>query len=208
MNEGFAERYGAYKQPDVIIDSINFAPIVQLQRDQNWDATRDILIASARRLVASGADVLAIAAVTMHLNYDAVASSVSVPVIDIRVCVADELQRRTGSNIAILGTAYVRQHNLYAATLRTRGLTVMSPNQDEQDELQRIIFEELTRGIVSSSARDSFNRIAQSCLTRGADVIGLCCTEFGILQPAREASYPAIDSMFEHVNALLEFITH
>jgi aspartate racemase len=84
LNRLTAERFGAWHQPLVLIDSLNFQEIVALQASNDWDATGELLVDSAQRLERAGASVLAIAANTMHMNYDVVNNSVSLPVIDIR----------------------------------------------------------------------------------------------------------------------------
>src|SRR5579863_7900866 len=79
-----------WSQPQLLIDSVDFGAIVPLQREGNWGATGDILAASARRLERAGATVLGIGANTMHVNFDHVQRSVSIPVVDVRDAVAKE----------------------------------------------------------------------------------------------------------------------
>ena len=77
LNQLTAQRRGAWQQPQVLIDSVNFADIVQFQLEGNWAATGEILAQSARRLESGGAEVLGISANTMHMNYDDVRRAVS-----------------------------------------------------------------------------------------------------------------------------------
>jgi aspartate racemase len=203
LNQLTAIERGPWSQPLVLVDSLDFSEVVGLQEVGDWDATARLLVDSARRLEAGGASILGICANTMHMNYEAVAQSVSIPVIDIRSAVASELFEMGATSLTLLGTRYLMESDFYSGHLEAAGVRVVKPARDQVDRLQSIIFDELTRGIVSERARSEFMSIAQDCRTRGGDVIGLCCTEFTMLLDRDEAPWPFIDSTEAHVKALL-----
>lgn len=205
FNQLTSETSQPWVQPRLIIDSLDFSEIVGLQEDGDWDSAGQILADSARRLEAGGATVLGIGANTMHVNYQAVSDAVSVPVVDIRDAMASQLFALGATSLSLLGTKYVMQEDFYSRHLEARGVTVVTPLADEIDELQTMIYDELTRGVVTDSSRDRFLAIAQGCRLRGGDVVGLCCTEFGMLVNADNAPWPIIDSMQAHVRALLDY---
>jgi aspartate racemase len=203
LNQLSARERGPWNQPPLIVDSLDFSEIVRLQEAGDWDATARVLADSARRLEAGGASVLGICANTMHMNYDAVAQSVSIPVIDIRSAVASELFEMGATSLALLGTRYLMESDFYSGHLEAAGVSVIKPVGEQVERLQSIIFEELTQGIVSERARGDFMSIAADCRARGGEVIGLCCTEFAMLMNLDEAPWPFIDSTEAHVKALL-----
>ena len=205
LNRLTAERFGAWRQPLVLIDSLNFQEIVALQASNDWDATGELLVDSAQRLERAGASVLAIAANTMHMNYDVVNNSVSLPVIDIRDAILQELRARGSTALSLLGTKYVMENDFFASYLRAEGIRVVVPDDAAIEELHQIIFGELTRGIVTQASRERFIEIADQCRHAGGDVVGLCCTEFGMLIDESRAPFACIDSTIAHVNALLSF---
>ena len=191
-----------WSQPTVLIDSLDFGAIVDLQRRGDWRATGAILADSARRLVLAGADVLAIGANTMHVNVDEVRRAVDVPIVDVRDAVAFEARRATSTSIALLGTKYLMDGDFYSRRLDELGVASVRPLPGQIEALQRIIFDELTLGVVTSASRDYLRGVAISCLERGATTIGLCCTEFGLLM-TEDDELPVIDSTLAHVRALL-----
>jgi aspartate racemase len=191
-----------WSQPQVLIDSIDFGAVVPLQREGNWEATGEILAASALRLERAGATVLGIGANTMHVNFNAVQSAVAIPVIDVRDAVAKESLDHGHQTIALLGTKYLIEGTFYSDRLRELGVTSIKPSEEQTERLQFIIFSELTRGVVTKGSRAYLREVASSCLERGASIIGLCCTEFGMLM-SEEESFPVIDSTKAHVRALL-----
>jgi aspartate racemase len=203
LNQLTAQRRGAWQQPQVLIDSVNFADIVQFQLEGNWAATGEILAQSARRLESGGAEVLGISANTMHMNYDDVRRAVSIPVVDVRDAVAARVRALGHESISLLGTKYLAESDFYSSALEREGIRVIKPTPEQSEELQRIIYEELTQGVVTESSRGRFMEIADGCRTRGGDVVGLCCTEFGLLVDESNAPWPFVDSTIAHVEALL-----
>ena len=191
-----------WSQPQLIIDSVDFGTIVPLQREGNWEATGEILAASAQRLERSGATVLGIGANTMHLNFNQVQSAVAIPVVDVRDAVAKESLGRGHHTMAILGTKYLIEGEFYSDRLQDLGVSCVKPTEEQTERLQFIIFSELTRSVVTKGSRAYLREVASSCLERGASIVGLCCTEFGMLM-SEDESFPVIDSTKAHVRALL-----
>jgi aspartate racemase len=191
-----------WSQPQLLIDSVDFGAIVPLQRAGDWQATGALLAASAQRLERAGATVLGIGANTMHVNFTEVQDAVAVPVIDVRDAVAKESLDKGHHTIGLLGTKYLIEGDFYSDRLRELGVTSIKPTEEQTERLQFIIFSELTRGIMTKGSRAYLREVASSCLERGASIVGLCCTEFGMLM-SEEESFPVIDSTKAHVRALL-----
>ena len=192
----------AWSQPQLLIDSVDFGAIVPLQREGNWEATGEILAASAQRLERAGATVLGIGANTMHVNFARVQDAVAIPVVDVRDAVAKESLGSGHHTMGLLGTKYLVEGEFYSDRLRELGVTSIKPTEEQTERLQFIIFSELTRGTVTKGSRAYLREVASSCLERGASIVGLCCTEFGMLM-SEEESFPVIDSTRAHVRALL-----
>ena len=207
LNESFGAGPNEWSKPDVTIDSIDFGSIVVCQQRDDWASTGAILADSARRLVRAGATVLAIAANTMHVNLDEVRAAVEVPVLDVREAIASECLALGHSSIALLGTRYLIERSFYSDRLEEMGVRCVRPTIEQRDRLQKIIFDELVRGIVNPESAAYLRRVTDDCLDRGAGVVGLCCTEFGMLMD-EGAPVPVIDSTQAHVRALLAAVAN
>jgi len=203
LNVLMAEQFGAWQQPPVLIDSLNFHEIVQCQLSGDWTASGRLLAESARRLERGGAELIGISANTMHMNYDDVLRAVSIPVIDIRAAVVGEVRVIGKDSISLLGTKYLMENDFYSSVIESAGIRVVKPEPSQTIELQQIIFEELTQGVVTDSSRERFLEIASDCRSRGGEVVGLCCTEFGLFVSESNAPWPFVDSTVAHVKALL-----
>ena len=200
FHELYAGGDNEWSAPEIIIDSVDFGSIVSLQKVGDWNGTGRIVADAARRLEMAGATVLGIGANTMHINFDDVCGAVAIPVVDVRDAVAGEVLARGYDALALLGTKYLIDGSFYSNRLENLGVRVVKPTDEQTERLQAIIFNELTKGIVTDASRDYLNEVATSCRERGANVVGLCCTEFGLLI---EESDAVIDSTRAHVRALL-----
>lgn len=58
---------------------------------------------------------------------------------------------------------------------------------------------------MTESSRGRLLEIASDCRSRGGDVVGLCCTEFGLLVDESNAPWPFVDSTHARVQALLNY---
>lgn len=206
LNEQFVGSTNEWQKPHIILDSLDFGEIVAFQQRAQWNSTAEILMASARRLEASGATVLAITANTMHINAEDVQNAVSIPLIDIRDSVSNSVKDFGEKSVALLGTKYLVDGEFFSSHLERSGIHVVKPDQQQRVELQRIVFEELTQGIISENSRATLIEIGEDCRQRGGEVVALCCTEFGLLINEANAPFPYIDSTITHAKDLLKAI--
>jgi aspartate racemase len=207
LNRGTAARLGPRRQPPLVLHSVDFAEVADAQARGDWAALGEQYAAATRHLVDAGAQVLGICANTMHLVADDVRAAMGdaalVHVVDVSAAAA---RREGASSVALLGTAYTMEHPFYADGLRAHGLEVVVPEADERAELQRIVYDELTQGVVTEASREALLGMVASCAARGADVALLACTELQMLaEPGDpQAAVPLVDTTREHVDALLE----
>jgi aspartate racemase len=61
--------------------SADFASIEELQSQNRWDEATEIMIDTARRVEAAGADFLLIATNTMHKMYPELQAALDIPVV-------------------------------------------------------------------------------------------------------------------------------
>jgi aspartate racemase len=194
----------AWQQPPLLIDSLDFGVFVPLTHEKNWKAVDEHLLESAKRLVAGGAKLIILGANTAHISFDAIQKEIPVPMVDIRVAIANQVKSLGANSLALLGTQFVMNENFYQDKLRELGIEVVTPISDDQAYLQNLIYQELTRGVFREESRQEFIAIAQRCIDRGAQVVGLCCTEFGLLLGETEVPFQYLDSTRVHVEATLE----
>lgn len=92
----------------------------------------------------------------------------------------------------------------YAEGLERRGLRVLTPSPVQQDEIHRIIYEELICGKISPNSVEGFSQIARDLCNEGANSILLGCTELELLTRDYSPEISFIDSTRIHADAAWE----
>ncbi len=208
LNRGAAERLGPLRQPPISCHSVDFAEVAALQSAGSWDVLGDQYAEATRALVAGGATVLGICANTMHLVADRVAKAAGgdATLVHIVDATAEGAHRRGRSTVALLGTAYTMEKPFYVEALRTRGLEVVVPEAEDRAELQRIVYDELTQGVVRSGSRRLLLDVVGAVRRPRCAAALLACTEFQMLAEPGDAAaaVPLVDTTREHCRALLD----
>ena len=86
------------------------------------------------------------------------------------------------------------ESNIYPEKLAARGLEFVRPIAEEREEINRIIFEELVRGIFRPEAVATFQGIMVRLKLEGADAVVLGCTEIPLLMNDQNSPLPTLDS--------------
>jgi len=108
--------------------------------------------------------------------------------------------------VALLGTRFTMEKDFYRRGLEAHGLQVLVPQQEERDELHRIIYEELCRGIIKPESKDTFYGIVKRLAEAGARSAALACTEFTLIADESRSSVPLLDTTELHARAAVEWM--
>lgn len=197
---------GGNTSAPILLDSLNFEEIVQLQRAGNWQKTGEILANSARKLQQMGADAVLLATNTMHKNATEIEQAISVPFLHILDGTAAAIKAKGLRKIAVLGTAFTMQDPFYRNGLSERGIEAITPDLTAQAELHRIIFDELCRGKFLPESKAFYLNIIDQLAAQGAEGVILGCTEIGLLVQQADHALPFFDTAQIHSQAAVEFI--
>lgn len=197
---------GANYSAPILLDSLNFEEIVQLQRSGNWQKTGEILANSARKLQQMGADAVLLATNTMHKNAPEIEQAISVPFLHILDGTAKAIKAKGLRKIGVLGTAFTMQDPFYRDGLAARGIEAITPELTAQAELHRIIFDELCRGKFLPESKAFYLNIINQLAQQGAEGVILGCTEIGLLVQQSDHALPFFDTAQLHSQAAVEFI--
>src|SRR5581483_12417720 len=92
LNRLARARLGGQHSAELILWSVDFGPIVQMQEAGRWDEAAAVLVEAARRLEQAGAEGLLICANTMHKMADEVAAAVRIPLIHLADAAAEAVK--------------------------------------------------------------------------------------------------------------------
>lgn len=202
INETIKERLGGLHSAKVILYSVDFHEVEQLQRAGDWETAGVLLANAARSLEAAGADFLVLCTNTMHKVAPSIEAAVAIPLFHIADPTATEVKRAGHTTVGLLGTRFTMEQPFYRDRLRERhGLRVIIPNAEERDSIHRIIYDELCLGIVLPESRREFQRVIAGLASQGAEAIILGCTEISLLVSQRDTECPLFDTTAIHARA-------
>lgn len=204
LNRMIAQRMGGLHSARILLHSVDFAPIAQMQRDDDWQGAGAVLVEAAQGLERAGAGLLLIAANTMHLVADQVAAATELPLIHIADATADAIAAGGLRRPGLIATAYTMERRFYRERLEAAGLEPVLPSAEDRAEIHRIIFDELVRDHINEDSRRTYQDIAARLVAEGADCIILGCTEVGLLLNAGNVPAPVFDTVEIHCRAALE----
>lgn len=191
----------------MLIYNVNFEEIRKLMLENKWDEIGIILANIAKTLENAGADYIVIATNTMHKLADFIQSKINIPLIHIADCVSDKCKESNVLNVGLLGTKYTMVENFLVDRLKQNGLSVSTPqNQEQIDEIDRIIFEELCKGIINDQSREYYkNVINQMIKEKDIEGIILGCTEIEMLIKPKDISIPIFDTTQSHIDSIVDY---
>ncbi len=206
INQVVAQRLGGLHSAQLLLYSVEFDEIQQLQHKDDWAACGRIFTDIARRLEKAGAEGLVICANTMHILADEIAESVSIPLIHIAEATAMAAQDADIKSVALLGTRFTMEKDFYRRGLEDAGLRVLVPDQVERTELHRIIYEELCKGVVKPESKDYFYAVVRRLAKAGAGGALLGCTEFTLIADQGMSPVPLLDTTEIHARAAVAWM--
>ncbi|VWB87523.1 aspartate/glutamate racemase family protein [Burkholderia lata] len=205
INEAVRRRLGDLHSAELLLHSVDFQTIVDMQKAGRWDDAGRRLSDVARGLEGAGADCVMICAVTMHLVADTVEASVDVPFIHIVDETAQRLKNAGCSRPLLLATRYTMENGFYPARMARHGIDVMVPDADGRTLTHNIIFDELCAGKVLQHSRDTLISLIEKAKENGADAVIFGCTEICLILDTEHLPLPGFDSTAIHVDAAVEF---
>ncbi|MDZ4177829.1 MAG: aspartate/glutamate racemase family protein [Coriobacteriia bacterium] len=206
LNELVHERLGGLHSARIVLLSVDFDEIAAMQHAGEWERLGDRLAQDARAIEAAGADFLVLATNTMHKVAPAIESAIRIPLLHIADVTGTAIAGHGIGTVGLLGTKFTMAEEFYRARLTERfGLSVLVPDAEERQLINRTIYEELCCGVIAESSREAFREIIGGLVERGADGIVLGCTEIPLLVSADDSPVPLFDTGELHARAAVEF---
>jgi aspartate racemase len=206
INAGVQERLGGSHSADLLLLSIDFEPVEDMQGRGDWAGMGKLMGEWASRLEAAGAEGLVICTNTMHRLADYVTEAVSVPLIHIADATAGAIKVKGLSTVGLLGTRYTMELDFYRGRLeKEHGLKVLIPDEPGRTAVHDIIYKELAQGLVHEDSRRSYVAVIEDLKRRGAQGVILGCTEIPLLIKDADSPVPVFDTTALHAVAAVDF---
>jgi len=185
---------GPHDHPEVSMHTHALAEYVNCIDRNDWAGVGELMLSSSRKLAAAGADFLICPDNTIHQALPFFEARSPRPWLHIADVVATEAKARGFRRLGLTGTRWLVESEVYPEKLGARGLAYVRPSPDERAEVQRIIMDELVRGVFRPEAVASLQRVIGRLKDQGCDAVVLGCTEIPLVMNDANSPLPTLDS--------------
>jgi len=185
---------GGHDHPEVSVHTHSLGEYMRRIEAGDWPAVGELMLSSADKLAAGGADFLICPDNTIHQALPHVVPRSPRPWLHIAEVVADAAVERRFRRLGITGTRYLVESRVYPDALASRGLEAVRPTAAERDAIHRIIMDELVRGIFTAEAVADLQRAMRRMKSEGCDAVVLGCTEIPLIMNDANSPLPTLDS--------------
>jgi aspartate racemase len=206
INEAVRERLGGLHSAKIVMYSVEFEEVGELQREGRWREATSLMVDAAKRVEKAGADFVLICTNTMHKMAEDVAASINIPLLHIVDATAEKIISYGFKKVGLLGSTFTMEEDFCKGRLKEKyGLDVVIPGEADRQLVHNVIFEQLCQGEMKDSSREQIKTIMQKLIDNGAQGIILGCTELPLLIKGKDCSVPLFDTTAIHAKAAVEY---
>jgi aspartate racemase len=204
ITRGCFERTGNY--PDIVIRSVDLTKYTEWFSAGQWQRAGADMAAIFEEMRQIGVDFGLICANTPHRALPYIVSGTSLPILSIIEATAESVIHAGMRSVGLLGTRFTMKEDFYKKGLSERGITAIVPDDDEIERINRVIYDELVKGIIKDESRGLMKEIIGWLVEEGAKGIILGCTEIPLLVSQKDSPVPIFDTTRIHAEAALRKI--
>lgn len=191
--------------PDIVIESVDFRKAWDYVCAERYDLLTDYLAEKVTCLQNSGAEVISLTAVTMHLVIDGIIAKTNADLTSIPKAVCNEALSAGYKKIGLLGTIFTMEKDYMKKDFLKAGIEVCVPDKEDRDLVAKRIYEELEAGIVKESTLKEMQGIITKMRDeKGIEAVVLGCTELPLILNSGNCPVPCLDSVEIHINELIK----
>lgn len=185
---------GPHAHPAILVHTPSFAQYIACIDADDWDGVAELMLDSARRLAAAGAELLICPDNTIHRALGRVMRRSPLPWLHIAHVVAQQAKLRGLRRLGVMGTRWLVDGEVYPEALTAAGIDFRRPDPTQREHLHRIIMDELVRGIHRSESLLELQHIIRSLAAQECDAVVLGCTELPLVLSDSNCALPTLDS--------------
>lgn len=189
-----ARLLGPHAHPEVSMHTHSLAQYVVCLDNGDIEGVGELMLSSAAKLAAAGADFLICPDNTIHQALPYVEPRSPRPWLHIAEVVAAEAAGRGYKRLGLTGTSWLVNSEVYPQKLAARNMECVRPSAIERDEINRIIMDELVYGVFKPEGIACFQRVFARLKGEGCDAVILGCTEIPLVMNDANSALPTLDS--------------
>jgi len=202
----YLEREGNGNYPGIIINSINMKKMLDLIGDNQFEEVTDYLVGEIQKLASAGADFAVLASNTPHIVFNEIKQKSQLPLISIVEATCQEARRTGMQRVGLFGTKFTMQGGFYDQIFSDHGITVISPDDNDQNYIHDIYMGELVKGIFRDATKSKLLNIANKIREKeGIQGLILGGTELPLILKEDDAEgIEFLDTTKIHVESIMQ----
>lgn len=204
LNLGVRERLGGFSSPKLVLSTVDFAELNELEEGLLWDQIGTLLADAAVSVERAGADFLVLCTTTFHKVAPAVAAATSIPLLHLADVVAEACRAQGATTVGLIGTKVAMADPFFSDRLAQHGVQVVVPPAEHHEWINDAIYNELVHGEIKDTTRRRVVGLVDDLWDRGAQGLLLGCTEIEQLIQQSDVDLPVFPCTTLHVNAALD----
>jgi aspartate racemase len=202
LNELVQQRLGGYHSAKILLKSIDYHEI-QSSYGRDHDRVASLLEEELRGLIALKPDSILICCNTLHKYYDMIRDRLhsGIRVFHALDLVAQKLREQQYQQVLLLATKNTLDDGFFEKKLEQNGIVVITPNQEEREEIH-YIHGELIQNLVTAKSKQFFSNLIASHHHLDAVILG--CTELPLVIDQESSLLPIIDPILLQTGAAVD----
>jgi len=198
----YYEKFNDYNYPEIVIFSLNFQKVIDYELGDNKAKYIEYLIIGIRALENAGVSFILMAANSPHAVFEDLEDISKVPLISIVKSTAQYAKEKKMKKLLLTGIKFTMQSTFYQNHFKKLGMDVITPSIGEQNEIDKIIFDELVIGYFKQESKE---RLLQIINSYNVDGVILGCTELPLILNQRDVDVILLDTVELHTEAALKY---
>ncbi|MFX1574892.1 MAG: aspartate/glutamate racemase family protein [Promethearchaeota archaeon] len=198
----YYDKFNDYNYPEIIIFSLNFQKVIDFELGKDKQKYIEYLMSGITALENAGVNYIIMAANSPHVVYEDLVKLSKVPILSIIKATLKKAQKENMQKLLLLGIRFTMQSTFYQDYAMELGIDVITPSDDEQDKINKIIFDELVLGFFKQASKNTLLQIINKYKIDGV-ILG--CTELPLILNQNDTKVRLLDTVELHVEAALNY---
>jgi len=200
--EKYYEKEQNYSYPEIVIFSLNFQKVIDFELGDKPKKYVDYLMEGISSLQNAGVEFIFMAANSPHAVYEDLKKQTKMPILSIVTATAERAREEKMKKLLLLGIKFTMQSSFYKDEFEKYGMEVITPLNQEQDVIDKIIFDELVIGFFKQESKLKLLEIIRKY---DVDGVILGCTELPLILQQKDTVLKLLDTMEIHIEYALDY---
>ncbi len=207
INELINLKKGGWNSAHILLYSLDFQEIIDLQTREEWNTIREIILDKARVLENAGCSAIMICSNTMHRIVPEIEDTLSIPILNIVDAVGNNIVSQNLRTVLLLGTKSTMEGTFYRKRLLEKfGINTLIPSQNDRNFINHMIYQELAQNQILSTSKQKLLKILSKMQQKGIEGVIMGCGEIPLILKQEDVPLPLFNSMELHIQTAVNFL--